>query len=65
MKTLILALALIGLVSAAAGETFSATEKFSQTYPLAATGTVQLSNINGTVDIVAWDKNEVVHRFCD
>jgi hypothetical protein len=59
MKTLILALALIGLVSAAAGETFSATEKFSQTYPLAATGTVQLSNINGTVDIVAWDKNEV------
>ncbi len=59
MKSLTIALALLGLVSAAAGETFSATEKFAQTYPLAANGTVQLSNINGAVDIVGWDKNEV------
>lgn len=35
------------------------TEKFSQTYPLAATGTVSLSNINGTVVIEAWDRDEV------
>lgn len=59
MKSLIIALAFLGLVSAAAGEAFSATEKFSQTYPLTANGTVQLSNVNGTVDIVAWDKSEV------
>jgi DUF4097 and DUF4098 domain-containing protein YvlB len=59
MKSISIALAFTGFVSAAAGETYSAAEKFSQTYPLSANGTVQLSNVNGTVDIVAWDKSEV------
>lgn len=35
------------------------TEKFSQTYPLDANGSVHLENINGSVEIIAWDKNEV------
>lgn len=35
------------------------TEKFSQTYALNADGVVSLSNINGDVDIEAWDRNEV------
>jgi DUF4097 and DUF4098 domain-containing protein YvlB len=35
------------------------TEKFTQAYPLDANGSVQLENVNGSVEIVAWDKNEV------
>lgn len=54
MKLLtLLALACATLASA------SVTETFKQTYPLAADGTVSLDSVNGTVDIVAWDRNEV------
>lgn len=35
------------------------TEKFDQTYPLTADGVVSLENINGDVEIVGWEKNEV------
>jgi len=35
------------------------TEKFSQTYPLNANGTIRVENVNGTVEIVGWDKAEV------
>lgn len=46
----------LSLLTAAVG---SVTENFSQTYPLNADGTVSLDNINGPVEIIAWDKNEV------
>jgi len=35
------------------------TEKFNQTYPLESTGTVSLANVNGDIEIVGWEKNEV------
>jgi hypothetical protein len=35
------------------------TEKFAQTYPLDANGSIRLENVNGSVEIVAWDRNEV------
>lgn len=35
------------------------TETIRQTYPMSARGTVSLDNINGEVEIVAWDKAEV------
>ena len=35
------------------------TQEFHQTYPLAANGRVDLSNINGAVHITAWDQNQV------
>lgn len=35
------------------------TEKFSKTYPLGARGTVEIANLNGSVQVEAWDKNEV------
>lgn len=35
------------------------TEKFAQTYPLDANGAIRLENVNGSVEIVAWDKAEV------
>lgn len=34
-------------------------EEFHKTYPLTATGRVQLDNINGDVRIQVWDRNEV------
>ena len=34
-------------------------EKFDQTYPLNANGRVSVSNVNGSITIEAWDKNEV------
>ena len=35
------------------------TEMFSQTYPLSATGRVNIANINGDVHINVWDQNSV------
>ena len=37
----------------------SVTEKFDQTYPLAADGRVSLQNVNGSIEIETWDRNEV------
>ena len=34
-------------------------EEFHQTYPLAANGRIELTNINGAVHITAWDQNQV------
>ena len=58
MKTssLFLSAALLAL---APGAGASVTENFKQTYPLDAKGTVHLDNVNGDIDIVAWDKAEV------
>ncbi|MEQ1606811.1 MAG: DUF4097 family beta strand repeat-containing protein [Pyrinomonadaceae bacterium] len=35
------------------------TEKFEQTYPLNAGGRVNVSNVNGSITVEAWDRNEV------
>lgn len=35
------------------------TEAFAETHPLAANGSVSLNNLNGDVEIVAWDRDEV------
>ena len=35
------------------------TEKFDQTYPLNADGRVSVSNVNGSIVVEAWDRNEV------
>lgn len=40
-------------------QTHDFTEKFEQSYPFNANGKVSLSNINGSIVIDAWDKNEV------
>jgi DUF4097 and DUF4098 domain-containing protein YvlB len=52
------ALVLTSLVLVAAARA-SVTESFKQTYPLNADGTIHLENVNGDIDIVAWDKAEV------
>ncbi len=35
------------------------TERFEQTYPLSANGKVSISNVNGSITIDTWDRNEV------
>ena len=35
------------------------TERFEQTYPLAANGRVNISNVNGSIVVEAWDRKEV------
>jgi len=47
------------VLSVAAAAAASVTENFSQTCPLNPDGSVSLNNINGPVEIVAWDKSEV------
>ncbi len=55
-SSLLLSAALLAL---APGAGASVTENFKQTYPLDAKGTIHLDNVNGDIDIVAWDKAEV------
>lgn len=38
------------------------TKEFNQTYPLQAGGTFDLQNVNGTVDVQGWDRDEVEVR---
>jgi hypothetical protein len=56
MKTIPTCLLIALLATAASG---AVTETISQTHPLAADGTIALSNVNGTISITAWDRNEV------
>ena len=54
--TLLFATALLALAPATHA---SVTEGFKQSYPLAADGTIHLDNVNGDIEIIAWDKAEV------
>lgn len=56
LRFVVLALASLAFVSTV---TAKVTEKFEKTYALNADGSVSLGNVNGDVEIVAWDKNEV------
>lgn len=61
MKTTACLLAVLaGFATTALAANFTASEKFSQTYPLAADGALRLANVNGSVDIATWDRNEVL-----
>jgi len=59
MKTSHRLLALSVLAATAVVASAKVTEKFAQTYPLTANGSIHLGNVNGSVEIIAWDKNEV------
>ena len=50
---------LITLLSAAAALDARVTEKFTETFGLNPNGVIRLENVNGDVEIIAWDKNEV------
>src|SRR5260221_218549 len=38
-------------------------EKFDQTYPLSPNGHVNISNVNGSIPIEAWDRSEVKLKY--
>ena len=56
IQFLLLALFLVAAPSAGA---ISYTEEFSETYSLAPGGRVSVSNTNGHVRVIAWDRDEV------
>jgi DUF4097 and DUF4098 domain-containing protein YvlB len=56
---LLAALSLMGTDAGRAQSRTELTEEFHQTYPLNAGGRVALSNINGAVKVVGWERNEV------
>jgi len=57
MKTLLLLCSALALAATAASA--KVTENFTQTYPLDASGSIRVENVNGSVEIVASDKAEV------
>jgi len=56
---IVLALVLNAALAHGSDRENAVTEEFHQTYPLAANGRIELSNINGAVHITAWDQNQV------
>jgi len=56
MKSIVLFTALLSFVSVARA---TVTEKFSQTYPFTADGVIRVDNVNGDIEITAWEKAEV------
>src|SRR6187399_1378797 len=46
-------------VEAVQSQTVDETERFEQTYPLNANGRVSVSNVNGSITVEAWERNEV------
>src|SRR5256886_9367551 len=38
---------------------FAISKEFNQSYTLQAGGSLELQNVNGTVDVQGWDRNEV------
>jgi len=60
MKTLLtLLLGLATLTPALLAGNYAASEKFAHTYPISDHGELSLENVNGSVEIVAWDKPEI------
>jgi len=63
MKTsalVLLGAALLGAVSLRANDNYAVKEPFSQTHAFKPTGTLRLKNINGHIEIRAWDRNEIL-----
>jgi DUF4097 and DUF4098 domain-containing protein YvlB len=56
------ALVLMVVAILLAPQCFGVTREFAQTYPLRSGGSLELSNVNGTVRIEAWDKDVVEVR---
>ena len=55
-------MAILLAASLAAPQCFGVTREITKTFPLQADGSFELSNVNGTVRIETWDKDEVEVR---
>ncbi len=49
----------VAVALARANDDYDFKEPFTETHPLAADGQISLENVNGSVDIRTWDKNEI------
>lgn len=58
-RWLLASLLVVGLCQGAVRVVAEFTEELHESYPLAADGRLSLDEVNGTVRITAWDKNEV------
>lgn len=59
MRSFIPLLSLAFLAATAHADAYSHKEAFEQTNPFAANGTLTLQNVNGDVEVVTWDRNEI------
>ena len=41
---------------------FAISKEFNQSYPLQPGGSLELQNVNGTVEVQGWDRNEIEVR---
>lgn len=57
MKPLALGLSFLALASLAHAKV---SDTFTKTYPIEANGIIRLENVNGSVEIIGWDKSEVL-----
>src|SRR5258708_535513 len=53
------ALAVLFLAVVCAVPSFAISKEFNQSYPLQPGGSLELQNVNGTVDVQGWDRNEI------
>src|SRR5690349_24072017 len=56
------ALFMLVLAAISAPTCLAISKEFNQTYPLQPGGTFELQNVNGTVDVQVWDRDEVEVR---
>src|SRR5882762_8328442 len=56
------ALAVLSLAVVWAVPSFAISKEFNQSYPLQPGGSLELQNVNGTVDVQGWDRNEIEVR---
>jgi DUF4097 and DUF4098 domain-containing protein YvlB len=61
MLGLVVGISLLGMAASGARTQTNeqVTEEFHQSYPLSADGRISLENINGSVRVISWDRNEV------
>ncbi len=59
MRRLVVALVAVAAATVLAAPGFAFDEVFLQTYPLPAGGSFQLQNVNGSVQVSGWDRDEV------
>ncbi len=63
MKTLIYTSAIVALSVFGTASQAEETKSFSQTYDFSATGSVSVENINGSIEISGWDKDEIALEY--
>src|SRR5260370_3201395 len=60
LRATALCVLLLAVVWAVPG--FAISKEFNQSYPFHPAGSLELQNVNGTVDVQGWDRNDVEVR---